>query len=757
MAGIQLVAERIGVSLDVPGTTQSYNFTQNVAKIQVNNVFAAVANGAANKIIYETRNNNLGGFRWTQETASGDTSGVYKLSRFINDDQTGSTILSFDQNGNAIFSNDVTVNGTINTSLQLPATVVVNGATQTFQYNSNFVSTFTLFNNQAPSISNNSLTTFNIKNSANGGFRFVHTYQLSDSAGLGSLDLKIINNSNVAINLMTFGVDGGGVPVVTSYGTTNLNGNNIFNQGGIGLAAFHGPTTFYGTIDVPDPTTAGHAANKDYVDTTISNYNIQLSGAVSGSGAASTIINTSLSSTLNLASAAQSLVFGNTDLNTLLNIKNSATPSVGNPVTHSVRLLNNLNAGYVFKYIYNSGDIANIGQLKLQLLNSSNTSIDAWSAIINGGGIPEITYSAYSYFNGRNIFNQAGIEFSAFYGPVTFNSTASGQTPTADEHLATKLYVDTTIGSDITAAFASTPITLTGAVTGVNSISNPIFTSLANVVPITGATQTWNFSANSNVNNKIVNTLSPTIGTPSSVAISLVNSAGGGYRSYHELTSTNTSGIGIYKFQLVNSSNVTTDVHSVALVLNVPVFTVNVAAQFSNAIFDGSVIFNSTVLALDPTLPAQVATKGYVDAAIINRPGATVAMQTNGVGTTTTTANVFVKVSGTTTSANLNNFTMPASNRATYTGTSTVMAFISVSLSAAHSGNNNDEVQFAIYKNGTQISESRISQSADNSSMTYSLSARTSMATNDYIEVWAAISSANRTITVRRLIINITT
>lgn len=58
--GLQLVAERIDVSMDVPGGTQSFNLDQNTSKFQINNTAAPISGGADSKIILESRNSYLG-------------------------------------------------------------------------------------------------------------------------------------------------------------------------------------------------------------------------------------------------------------------------------------------------------------------------------------------------------------------------------------------------------------------------------------------------------------------------------------------------------------------------------------------------------------------------------------------------------------------------------------------------------------------------------------------------------------------------
>ena len=107
------------------------------------------------------------------------------------------------------------------------------------------------------------------------------------------------------------------------------------------------------------------------------------------------------------------------------------------------------------------------------------------------------------------------------------------------------------------------------------------------------------------------------------------------------------------------------------------------------------------------------------------------------VATPIATVNVPMKVSGTTTAANLFRVTNPANNRITYTGTKArnFQAMVSLSLTSAA---NTKEYSFFIAKNGTILPESKqtvkILNSGDENSLTVSCTVQ--LATNDYVEVW---------------------
>lgn len=144
------------------------------------------------------------------------------------------------------------------------------------------------------------------------------------------------------------------------------------------------------------------------------------------------------------------------------------------------------------------------------------------------------------------------------------------------------------------------------------------------------------------------------------------------------------------------------------------------------------------------------------------RVSGTISMQGNVTGTTISTANTFVKVAGITTGSNLNQTSMLQSNRITYTGTSgSIVALIICSFSATFNTGASNEIIFAIYKNGTQIPESRISFDLNATTaatlpvVPYNISIPTTLNSNDYIELWVAMDAAPRTVTVSRLMMTV--
>lgn len=117
-----------------------------------------------------------------------------------------------------------------------------------------------------------------------------------------------------------------------------------------------------------------------------------------------------------------------------------------------------------------------------------------------------------------------------------------------------------------------------------------------------------------------------------------------------------------------------------------------------------------------------------------------------GIGTWT-------KAAGTTTSTNLKEFTMPASNRLTYTGTPDVHVHVAVSVSMT-SASNNQTVGLRIGKNGSAAgtdavaSEVRrfVSTGADIGSTAIHFD--TMMSTNDYLELFVANHTSTGNLTI---------
>ena len=119
------------------------------------------------------------------------------------------------------------------------------------------------------------------------------------------------------------------------------------------------------------------------------------------------------------------------------------------------------------------------------------------------------------------------------------------------------------------------------------------------------------------------------------------------------------------------------------------------------------------------------------------------------VATTITTTGDYVKIAGTTTSDNLSNFTHPASNRLTYTGTATRKFAITAALS--FHGTNGNDYKFAFYKNSaTQLTASILSTTATGTGNLAHVSCQciVELAQTDFIEVFVTNADATNSATV---------
>jgi hypothetical protein len=121
----------------------------------------------------------------------------------------------------------------------------------------------------------------------------------------------------------------------------------------------------------------------------------------------------------------------------------------------------------------------------------------------------------------------------------------------------------------------------------------------------------------------------------------------------------------------------------------------------------------------------------------------------SGAATTIASIGVFVKVAGTTTAFTLSNFTHPASNRLTYTGTTTRKFLITAAIS--FHGTNSNDYKFAFYENGTtQLTSSVASTTGTGAGNLSHVSCRTivDLATNDFIEVFVTNAEATNNASV---------
>ena len=114
------------------------------------------------------------------------------------------------------------------------------------------------------------------------------------------------------------------------------------------------------------------------------------------------------------------------------------------------------------------------------------------------------------------------------------------------------------------------------------------------------------------------------------------------------------------------------------------------------------------------------------------------------------------KVLGTTTSALLSNFTMPANNRLTYTGVGTRVFHVDVALSTTTAAAN-VVVEWAIAKNGTVITGTEIQRKQTTAAdvAAVALDFVVSLTLNDYIEVFVKNTTSATNVTATKMVVTI--
>lgn len=180
--------------------------------------------------------------------------------------------------------------------------------------------------------------------------------------------------------------------------------------------------------------------------------------------------------------------------------------------------------------------------------------------------------------------------------------------------------------------------------------------------------------------------------------------------------------------------------------------------------------FNKTLIAillfLAAALPVSILYTGQAQLSVRNGalsgittmpsywPMGEISFATNAVATDITVQGTYVKAAGTSTlSSGVTSFDMPENNRLRYTGATTIMAHVACTFSYTVASGNNQELAFRIYKNGNPIpaSEIRDTCSVSTGSESTAIHIMVELATNDYVELWAANISGTGDITASTL------
>lgn len=602
-------------------------------------------------------------------------------------------------------------------------TLRVLGAMQQFNYTQE-VSALQITNSFIPTGLISSTFNFELRNNLYSGFRWIHLTNSTDTHG--SLTLQsFVNAQTTGINILSFGQNGGitfNAPVVISN-NLDLNNNKIIN--------------------LANPTNPQDAATKFYVDN--AGGTVTLIGNVTGSGA----LNTNITTTLNMTLDQIPIPVSNVNLNNhkIINLldptlaQDGATKNYVDTRTIPISQL----AGYVSStatYLRGDGTWANF--------NSAATALR-----LDQFAVPTSSIN----LNNNKIINLA--------------------TPTLATDSATKGYVDSAVGG--------VNITLTGAVTGtgsgtINTTLTPITTSqISNFTSSVTAFRLDQFAvptASLDLNSqKIVNLATPT-GSTDGVNKGYVDGKTWTTSQITDYTTATNSLIAtatISPSQLTAYPGTTTtylrgdgtwnNFNTAATAIRLDQFT----APATSVNLNSQKIINL----LDPTLAQDASTKNYVDTRTITLAGRVTGsgalgttitttistaycniLMSSANNTTITTANVYYKINGTT-SSSLNNLFTPTSNRITYTGSTSINAQINLSMDFLLGGGTT-LLSFAIFKNGIASGFCPpISMTSGNLiiiTQSVSLSCLIPMATNDYIEVWTTCGANGRVLTVTDMI-----
>jgi hypothetical protein len=130
-------------------------------------------------------------------------------------------------------------------------------------------------------------------------------------------------------------------------------------------------------------------------------------------------------------------------------------------------------------------------------------------------------------------------------------------------------------------------------------------------------------------------------------------------------------------------------------------------------------------------------------------------MQGNATATVIASTSTPVKVGGTWTTDIASSFTSTTGGRLTYTGTETQVVRIDCALTLSPASGANQHISAYIAKNGSVVTASRQETHVSNGTdMNMSVCWQSSLATNDYIEVFVQNGTAVNNITVSRIVLS---
>jgi len=108
MALSNITVKGVTPDLAILGNYQRFSYEDNVTSFQLDNIFVPTTL-IPSQMNFESRNNQLSGFRWYHTTTSTDTFGSLGLQSFVNAEPDGTDIIIFGQDGSINFVAPITI------------------------------------------------------------------------------------------------------------------------------------------------------------------------------------------------------------------------------------------------------------------------------------------------------------------------------------------------------------------------------------------------------------------------------------------------------------------------------------------------------------------------------------------------------------------------------------------------------------------------------------------------------------------------
>ena len=661
----------------------------------------------------------------------------------------------------------------------LPALVNVTGASQTFLYSSNYNTSFITKNSTVPTSGNDSTIDLRLLNSTNGGYRLKHTLTSGGLfGGLGSLSLDALSSFGDVTNFINFGFSSlfagvgfaGGVPN-TTFGaatsdtilaTLSVNGGpqNVTNESSCFRVVSSDNST---KIELKNTSASGRLyelrsnsdGTFDIVDrtSTASRFKLGTTGAITTGVWNGSIISSQYGGT-GVNNGGRTLSYGG-------NVSIGSTFTINGPFS--------VNGSFTVNQNFSTNQpFSTNGAVTMQGPFTTSGTITLRTLTLGGSADVTLPISG-TLATLSNTLNQFGLP-TADLNVNSFKLT-NVATPTLPTDGVNMAYVDSTVSGAV--------VTLTGAVTGsgagtINTVLNP-------TVNVNAASYAFNLN---NANSAGVTEFQISYGIPylkfgvntagagnyiDSIFDNFIIKMGGADKFiFSSVGNLGIGGSGPTQAKLVvnggvqNLTGEESAIRAIGALSNIKIELQNTSA--SGKLYE---IRSSSTGIFDITDRTGNVTRYTIDTngnhvfsntIFGRRVSGLMTMQGNAVGTTVTTGGTFYKVAGVTTATFLNGLTSSVSNRLINSSSYSITAAIDVAITASHNGAGGDEIQFAIYKNGLQVSNSIISGGdRANRYITYNLTTITTMAINDYIELWCSHPANDKIIIVKNLQIKLST